>query len=73
MPTQNPRVNITLDARDLGVLMRYAKGENKSVSSAAKELILLALELQEDRYFSTLSERRIREGGKRIPHTQAWK
>ncbi len=73
MPTQNPRVNITLDPLEHGILAKYAKGERKSVSSAARELILLALELQEDRYFSKRSEARLKQGGKRISHANAWK
>lgn len=73
MPTKHTRINIPADERLLAVLTQFAEHENKSLSAAAKELIWLGLEIQEDLYFSRLSDKRLREGGKRIKHKDAWK
>ena len=54
MPTNNPRVNVTLDPATNETLLRIAKEENKSVSSVIKELTLEALELREDLYLSKI-------------------
>jgi predicted DNA-binding protein len=73
MPTTLPRVNIAMNKDLHQMLSLFAKHEGKSVSAAAKELIELGLELQEDIYFSRLSDARLKEGGKRIKHKDAWK
>ncbi|MDX2112480.1 MAG: hypothetical protein SFW63_01915 [Alphaproteobacteria bacterium] len=73
MPTNQPRVNITMNKDLHEMLSLFAKHEGKSVSMAAKDLIELGLELQEDLYFSRLSDERLAKGGKNIPHKDAWK
>jgi len=73
MPTKHTRINIPVDKGLLAMLTLFAKKENTSLSSAAKELIRLGLEIQEDLYFTRLSDRRLKEGGKRISHEDAWK
>jgi predicted DNA-binding protein len=73
MATELPRVNITMDKQLFGMLSLFAKHEGSSLSAAAKELIKLGLEMQEDIYFSKLSEERLAKGGKNIPHKDAWK
>ena len=73
MPTKHTRINIPVDKRLLAMLQLFAEQEDKSLSSAAKELILLGLEIQEDLHFSRLSEQRLAKGGKNIPHKDAWK
>ncbi len=73
MPTKHTRVNIPVDKGLLAMLTLFAKKENSSISSAAKELILLGLEMQEDLYFSKLSDERLAKGGKNISHKDAWK
>ncbi len=73
MPTKHTRINIPVDKGMLAMITRFAKSEETSLSSAAKELIKLGLEMQEDWYFSRLSDKRLKEGGKRIKHKDAWK
>lgn len=51
----------------------FAEREHKTLSAAAKDLIRLELEWQEDLYFSKLSEERLAKGGKNISHHDAWK
>jgi hypothetical protein len=73
MATKHPRVNITVDKELLGMLSMFAEREHMTLSSAAKDLICLGLEMQEDMYFSKLSEERLAKGGRNIPHKDAWK
>ena len=73
MVTQNPRINVTLDDGLHKILSALARAGKKSISVAAKEMIEMGLSLQEDRYFSELSEKRLAKGGKNISHEDAWK
>ncbi len=51
MPTQQPRLNLTLDAEMMKMIEGLAKKDKQSLSFTAKKLLLQALELQEDIYF----------------------
>jgi hypothetical protein len=73
MPTENPRVNITFDKDNLAVLASFAKNREMSLSAAAKDLILKALELEEDEYYSKLAEIREKNTKKWLSHDNAWK
>jgi predicted DNA-binding protein len=73
MPTQNPRINITLESEFNLILANLAKREAKSISAMAKELILDALERREDLYFSKLGEDRLKSTKKTYSHAAAWK
>ncbi|NBX02767.1 MAG: hypothetical protein EBR02_01615 [Alphaproteobacteria bacterium] len=73
MVTNHPRVNVTLDDGLHEMLSSLARSGKKSLSVAAKEMIEVGLSLQEDRYFSELSEKRLAKGGKNISHEDAWK
>jgi len=73
MPTKNPRINITFDQEYSELLTAMAKKRNKSVSSLSKELILEALERQEDMSLSELAEARDIVKAKRVSHKDAWK
>jgi hypothetical protein len=74
MPTQNPRINITLEESTASFLIELARHENKSVSSLAKELVLEALDRREDRALSAIAEARDRVANtKKIKHANVWK
>lgn len=73
MPTQNPRINITLEDSTAKLLNQLALHEHKSVASIAKELILEALERREDRVLSALATSRDMPKAKRVKHKDAWK
>lgn len=73
MPTDRPRVQITLDNDTNGLLAMLADKYDKSVSATAADLIREALELNEDVYLSEASNQRISEdNGKRFSHEEAW-
>lgn len=73
MPTANPRINITLDENTNMLLKDLARQKNKSVSNLAKELILEALELYEDKVLSAIAESRDTKGAKRIKYEDVLK
>jgi len=73
MPTKNPRINITFDQEYSELLTTMAKKRRQSVSSLAKDLILEALERQEDMALSELAEARDIVKAKRAKHKDAWK
>jgi len=73
MATKHPRLNVTLTKEDMAFLTMLSKKQKKSLSATAKALILEALELQEDIYFSKLGDERWEKGGKRYSHEEAWK
>lgn len=73
MPTKNPRLNITFEPDTATMLASLAKFEHKSISSLAKELILEALELHEDRYLSNIALKRDIKHEKVKTHEDAWK
>ena len=73
MPTLTPRLNITVPAEISALLFQKAKNNKTSMSKAALELIIDAIERDEDLYFSQLADKRERSSKKRIPHEDAWK
>lgn len=73
MPTQNPRINITLPEEFAGVIAKLVKRDDMSVSAKAKEMIMRALELDEDIYFSKLAEDVERRTKRWVSHEDAWK
>jgi hypothetical protein len=62
MPTQNKRVNVTLDKDTAKVIASLAKKDpSHSISNVVKQLVMEALELREDMYLSKRSESREHE------------
>ena len=73
MTAKHPRLNVTLNPEHMGLLALFAEKGNKSLSSAAGELIIQALELEEDRYLSELAAEREATHTKWISHEDVWK
>ncbi len=72
MPTAKKRINITLDDEIYGALVELSEKRAKSISSVSLSLIETALDLQEDRHFSDVADRRLRNREKRVSHANAW-
>ena len=73
MPTQRPRIQVTLDDETSDLLNRLAQKKHVSISFTAAELIRKALETDEDIYLSKLSNERISEDdGQHFSHQEAW-
>ena len=73
MPTQQPRLNLTLDAPMMQMIAKLAKKGHQSRALVAKNLIAQALELQEDLYFSTLANAREKDNSPWVSHEEIWK
>ena len=73
MPTQNPRINITVDKSIATLLASLADQEHTSVSNIAKELVLEALERREDIALSAIANIRDTKHTKKVKHSDAWK
>lgn len=73
MPTDNPRIQVMLDAETNGLLAHFAMQHNRSISSSAAELIREALELHEDILLSKHADERFENTKKWIKHEDAWK
>ncbi len=76
MPTERPRVQVTLDENTNGLLSTIAKKQDRSMSAIAAELIRDALELHEDIILSKISDKRYEESLKEgvfVSHEDAWK
>jgi hypothetical protein len=73
MPTQNPRINITVDESIASLLASLADQEHTSISNITKELVLEALERREDIALSAIANIRDTKQAKRIKHSDVWK
>jgi hypothetical protein len=73
MATENPRIQVMLDAETNGLLAQFATQHNRSISATAAELIREALELHEDILLSKHADERFGNTKKWISHDDAWK
>jgi len=73
MSTKNPRINVTFEESTVKVLIRLAEGEDKSVASLVRELVLEALDRREDKTLSKIAEILDVESAKTHTHEDAWK
>ncbi len=58
MPTQNPRINIVLDALLYQNVQLLAQKDNVSLSAKVRDLLKEALEIQEDVALAGFAEKR---------------
>ena len=72
MPTQRPRIQVTLDKDANSMLLALAAHKECSVSAAASHLIIEALELHEDVALSKWGDKRLKETKKWISHEEIW-
>ena len=72
MPTAKKRINLTLDDELYSALNRLSKSKKETLSGTSLKLIERALELEEDLYYSRISDQRLASGEKRIPHKKVW-
>ena len=67
-----PRIQVTLDEQSSGLLSVLAEVRHVSKSAMAALLIREALELEEDKALSALSERRLKQTKGWVSHADAW-
>jgi len=58
MPTRNPRINVVLEEPLYATIERLAKRDKVSLSLKVRDLIIEALEVEEDIALSILAEER---------------
>ncbi len=75
MPTKNPRLNIVLEPDIYQVCKEIAHKQGVSISSAAKNLLLQALEFYEDAHWAKIAEKRAGQFSydKALTHEEVWK
>jgi predicted DNA-binding protein len=66
------RVNLSLEIDVVNDLEMLAKTCNKSVATVAKELVIKALDLNEDIYLANLAEQLESENPETISHEEFW-
>ena len=73
MATKKPRVNVTFEDKTASFLTQIAKKRKMTVSRLIKNLVLDALERQEDMVLSAMAELRNIEGAETMGHEEFWK
>jgi len=73
MPTAKKRISITLDRETDEILEEISNFENVPASKKVLEFFKIGLSLEEDKYLSILSEKRLKDNKKFISHQEAWK
>ena len=74
MPTQNPRINIVLENSLYKTVQQLAEKENVSLSAKVRDLLKVALEIQEDIALSGFAEERKKswDDSKALTHDDVW-
>jgi len=74
MPTAKPRFNVTLEPKTASLIKQLARRKKQSVACMTRELIVNALEMQEDAALLDLAERceKSQKGKKMHTHDEAW-
>lgn len=67
------RLLVSLDQDTLNEITELAHYNNTSSSKIARQLITTSLELQEDKLFSKIADKRIKDTKKWVNHEDAWK
>lgn len=67
------RLLVSLDESILNEITELAKSNKTSSSKVAKQLIITSLELQEDKLFSKIADKRVVSTKKWNSHEDAWK
>ncbi len=72
MPTTKKRVNITPTEDTYVFLAQIAERDGVPVSAKALQLLQIALEIEEDTYFSKLGDEIVSKNRKFYSHEEAW-
>ena len=68
MEKKQPQLRVNLSSEQRNLLPLLAKKKRMSVSALAQDLINTALELEEDAYYSEISENRLAQAKKLYSH-----
>lgn len=73
MPTTKTRINVSLPDEMRQALSKIAKRDNVPEATKAARLIETALELEEDRVWNEVADKRDQKNARFVPHQKAWK
>ena len=73
MPTTKTRINISMPDEVRDILQRVAKRDRVPEATKAARLLEIALELEEDRFWNEVAEKRDTQTARFVPHARAWK
>ncbi len=72
MPTSKKRLNVTLSPEMEGVIKKLAKRDKVPQARKITELLLIALEVEEDSAWDELAEKRDTSNAQFVSHKKAW-
>lgn len=73
MATVKTRINISVSKNTRDALKQLAKRDQEPVATKAAALLDLALDIEEDRYFAVLADKRLKEHkGRWLSHEEVW-
>lgn len=72
MPTTKTRLNIILSPEMETAIDQLAERDRISRAGKAAQLLLIALEIEEDRLWDEIAKKRDVRGAKFMPHKKAW-
>jgi hypothetical protein len=68
------RINVSFSTEETRALSRISKRDQLPVATKVAELVRFALGLEEDQYFSNISDERIEQNTRaHVSHADAWK
>lgn len=72
MATTKKRINISVSDAIEQAVATLAQRDNVPQATKVTQLLQLALEIEEDTYFSQLVQERLRESNTAVSHDDAW-
>lgn len=73
MPTEKQRINLSVSGPVHRAVVTLARRDRLPLATKAYDLLLHALELEEDLVFEKIAEERSGQKVKRVSHARAWK
>jgi len=72
MPSEKPRIHAVLDQALYDAIKKRAEEEGMSLSRKARDLMKMAIEIEEDRALDAIVDRRKENGDDSISHDDFW-
>lgn len=72
MSVVNPRLSVVIEKPLYKAVQQRAKREGVSLSVAARDMLRMAADTDEDIYFNAIAETRERKTGKWLTHEEFW-
>ena len=73
MPTTKARINISLSDDTMNTLRKIARRDRIPQATKAARLLEIALEMEEDKVWDTIAQKRDTKNSRYVSHNNAWK